>query len=204
MNKEKEAILIGTILGDGYLQKTGRKNARLRFEHSTKQKEDLLWKASKFPEFFQGKPKRYVRFNRKFGKTYKYLRFQSNSSPQFGEWRRKFYRNSKRVVPTDLQDLLTDPLSLAVWFMDDGYLYRRDKMAYIYLPEYSGEDIKRLVRVFERNFGLKPRAKVKKTGSRVLVFPVKETKKLIALIKPFVIPSMNYKTSLDPVSTEVS
>ena len=34
----QKQILYGTILGDGYLQKTGEKNARLRLEHGEKQK----------------------------------------------------------------------------------------------------------------------------------------------------------------------
>lgn len=202
MNKRKKAILIGMTLGDAYLQKTGSKNARIRLEHSEKQKEYLLWKSSQFPEFFQGKPKRLVRFNPVYKKEYAYLRWQSNASPEIGEFHRKFYQDGKKIIPLELPKLLVDSLSLAVWFMDDGYFYHRDKMAYLYIPKFNQEEIKLLQETLRKNFSLEAKVKIKKRGNLVLVFNVVETRKLIFLIKPYIIPSMSYKiSSLDPLST---
>jgi len=50
-------VILSSILGDGYLQKTGKNNARIRLEHGFKQKEYLLWKAKQLGCIFQGKPK---------------------------------------------------------------------------------------------------------------------------------------------------
>lgn len=202
MNKRKKAILIGMILGDCYLQKTGQKNARVRLEHSEKQKDYLMWKGMQFPEYFQGKPQRLTRFNPVFKKQYSYWRWQSNASPIIGNYRHRFYPSDKKIIPRDLPVLLTDPLSLAVWFMDDGYYYRRDKMAYIYLPKYSQDEAKLLVETLAGNFMLKVKIKVKKRGNMVMVMGVVETKKFLDIITPYIIPSMNYKiSSLDPLST---
>ena len=49
--QEIKSAIIGMILGDGYLQKTGEKNARLRLEHGYKQKEYLLWKTEKLKQW---------------------------------------------------------------------------------------------------------------------------------------------------------
>ncbi len=201
MNAKQQAILIGMILGDGYLQKTGENNARIRLEHSDKQKEYLFWKGSQFPEFFQGKPKRLIRFNPVYQKEYTYSRWQSNASPIIGKFRKIFYKDGKKVIPEELSKYLKDPLSLTIWFMDDGYYYRRDKIAYLYIPRYSEKEIRILLQTLKRNFGLEVVLKHKKRGELVLTFNVVQTQKLIDLIKQFIIPSMIYKTSLDPLST---
>ncbi len=195
MNKLKKSILIGMILGDAYLQQTGEKNARIRLEHSEKYRDYLLWKGDQFPEYFQGKPKRYVRFNPVFKRTYAYLRWQSNASPEIGLLQRLFYADHKKIIPAELSELLVDPISLAVWYQDDGYYYKRDKMAYIYLPKYTLNEIKIMMHTLQVNFGINPRVKVKKSGNIVLVFPVMETKRLFSLIKLYIIPRMRYKIS---------
>ena len=203
MNRRQKAVLIGMILGDAYLQKTGESNARIRLEHSEKQKDYLLWKASLFPEYFPGKPSYLKRFNRHYDNSYRYIRWQSNASPEIGKFRKIFYRNGKKIIPINLVTLFIDPLSLAVWYMDDGYLYHRDKTIYIYLPEYLSTEQQLLLSTLKQNFGLVPILKRKKTGSWVLIFPVQETRKLLSLMSHFIIPEMKFKL-LDPVSTETS
>lgn len=189
------------ILGDAFLQKTGKQNARIRLEHSVKQKSYLIWKASFFPEFFQGKPVALKRFNNAYGKTYEYVRWQSSASPEIGKYQKVFYLNGKKIIPDNFREILTDPLSLAVWFMDDGYFYHRDKIAYIYLAKYAQSEMGILLKTLKDNFNLLPVLKIKKTGSRVLIFSVSESKKLLDLITPYIIPEMLYKTLLNPVST---
>ena len=201
MNSRQKAILVGMILGDAYLQKTGENNARIRLEQSQKQREYLMWKARQFPEFFQGKPTELTRRNPVFQRTYHYIRWQSNASPEIGKYRKLFYIQGKKIIPGSLPSLMIDPMSLAVWYMDDGYLYHRDKMAYIYIPRLVSAEMDILLTSLKENFGLYPTVKIKKRGENVLVFNVTETKKLTSLIAQYVIPSMHYKL-LNPVSTE--
>ena len=202
MNIKQQAILVGMILGDAFLQKTGEKNARIRLEQSEKQRDYLVWKARQFPQYFQGKPTTLIRTNPVFKKTYSYVRWQSNASPEIGKYRHEFYRESKKIIPATLSKLLRDPIGLAVWYMDDGYYYHRDKMAYIYLPRLTSEECKILLTTLNKNFGLHPTIKLKKRGEHVLSFRVAETKILFSLIAQFIIPSMQYKL-LDPVSTDL-
>jgi hypothetical protein len=58
VSKKQREILIGTILGDGYLQKTGKRNARLKLEHSEKQKDYIFWKYEELKNLMQDRPKR--------------------------------------------------------------------------------------------------------------------------------------------------
>ena len=103
LSKEQKSILIGTILGDAYLQKTGKKNARLRLEHGYKQKEYLFWKVEKLNKLFQGKPKYIERIHPITKKTYCYWRHQSQTTPYLGRLRGIFYPEGKKKIPKDLK-----------------------------------------------------------------------------------------------------
>jgi len=127
-------------LGDGYLQKTGSKNARLRFEHSYKQKAYLIWKVSMLRMLFNGRPVFMERVHPKTNKTYKYVRHQSNSTPYLGKLRGIFYPEGRKIIPRNLQDLLKHPISLAVWFFDDGYLCKKHRGSYLYLGKVFSEE----------------------------------------------------------------
>lgn len=192
MTKHQKQIIIGSVLGDAYIQKTGAQNARIRFEHSDKQKEYIFWKYEKLKKYMQDKPKLIKRFNPVYKKEYLYYRCQSHSSPIFGELRKKFYKENKKIIPIDIGAVLDNPLTLAVWFMDDGYYYHRDKIAYIYLPNIDDKSLLLLIKAFQKNFNILPFLKAKKRGKN-LTFPVAETKKLVKLIEPYIISSMKYK-----------
>jgi len=193
LGKKQKEVLIGLILGDGFLQATGKKNARLRLEHSAKQKSYLDWKVEVFKNFMQSEPKRMDRFHPTWKKTYSYYRCQSQSTPVFGKFKRLFYQGNRKVIPENIQSLLKAPQTLAVWYMDDGSLYHRDRMAEIYLPSYSKEELKKLLEALKINFELEPRVKIKKKKYPVFSFGVEQTQKLLDIIKPYIIPSLEYK-----------
>ena len=193
LNKEQKSILVGLILGDAYLQKTGDRNARLRLEHGAKQKDYLLWKISKFPKLFQGKPKYLERVHPISKKTYCYWRHQSNATPELGAWRRIFYVDGKKQIPRDLKNYLKNYLSLAVWYMDDGYYYGRDKVSYLYLGRVSKQEAETASGAIKENFGLNSRVLDKKNKGFVIYFSPAETIELHRKIKQFILPMFSYK-----------
>ena len=194
----QRAILAGTILGDGYVQKTGEKNARLRFEHGEKQKEYILWKGKQFPKLFNGAPKRVMRVHPSTKKTYIYWRWQSNSTPELGYWHAQFYPKGKKRIPEDLAKMIQDSLALAVWYMDDGYYSQIQKHSFLYLGRVFRHEADIAARAINENFGLAARVYDKKNKGFALFFPVAETKKLHALIKSGMLPIFTYKLSLTP------
>lgn len=181
------------ILGDAYLQKTGKKNARLRLEQGARQKDYLFWKISKFPKLFQGKPKYLERKHPLTGKVYKYWRHQSNSTPELGKWQRVFYPDGKKHIPENLKDILKDFLSLAVWYMDDGYYYDRDKVSYLYLGRVNKKEAEIANIMFEENFGIFSKTLDKKQKGFALYFSPSETIKFHKKIEKFILPLFDYK-----------
>jgi hypothetical protein len=200
LTKKQISVLIGTILGGGFLQKTGEKNARLRLEHSQKQKDYVLWKGGIFGRLFQGSPNFLERIHPKSGKTYKYCRWQSSATPVLGKWRKYFYLNGKKIIPSDIREILTEPITLAVWYMDDGYFNKIDRNSYIYLGRITRAEAEILQKSINDNFGILTTIYDKKNKGFALFFGVNETKKLHTIIHPFIIPSLHYKL-FDPVTT---
>lgn len=193
LTKKQNSIILGTLLGDGFLQKTGKVNARMRLEHGGKQKDYLLWKGRQFPRLFQGAPSFLERIHPLSKGKYQYWRWQSTTSPVLGEWREYFYKDGKKKIPKDLSQKL-DKLALAIWYMDDGYYCERDKSSYIYLGRVSKEEAETAERAIAENFGINPKIYDKKQKGFALFFSVSETVKLHNEIRSqMLVPLFNYK-----------
>ena len=190
LTKVQEEFLLGMVLGDGYLQPTGKLNARLRLEHGAAQAGYLCWKADILSKLFQGKPKRLSRVHPLTNREYHYIRHQSQSSPLLGKLRREFYPRGKKIIPRNLINRLT-PRSFAVWYMDDGYYYQRDRCAYLYLGNVRREDAQTASESIAR-LGVNPHPVVKKRGF-ALYFPAKEVVRFTGIIGEFILPEFRYK-----------
>lgn len=197
----QKQIIYGIILGDGYLQKTGKKNARLRLEHGKNQKEYLFWKVNQFKKLFQGKPKYMERIHPKTKKKYGYWRYQSQSTPYLGKLRKVFYPQEKKLIPKDLKKYLS-PRTLAVWYMDDGYFYSRDKDSHLYLGRVSQGEAENVSQTILDLFDLPNKVVDKKRKGYVIYFSPKIARKLKKLLKKYTIPQFDYKFPSNPVTTE--
>lgn len=191
LSQKQKSILFGTIMGDGYLQRTGQKNARLRLEHRKDQKEYLLWKVEQLRLLFQGKAKYLERIHPTTKRKYAYWRHQSQSTPYLGKLRKVFYPEGKKIIPENIEKYLT-PLMLSVWYMDDGYYYSRDKCSYLYLGNVSKKEAEIVFTALLKKFHISTRVKRKKKGYAIY-FPPAETQKLKTLIKGHIISYFNYK-----------
>jgi len=191
LSKEQKSILFGIILGDGFLQKTGEKNARLRLEHGKSQKEYLMWKVKKLQPLFQGRAKYLERIHPISKKKYCYWRHQSQSTPFLGKMRKIFYPGGTKIIPQELEKYLTS-LALAVWYMDDGYYYQKDDNAYLYLGNVSQKEADILVNTLKIKFDLSTHWLRKKKGYAIYFSP-QEVKKLKTLIKDHILEQFNYK-----------
>ena len=193
LSKRQNAIIVGSILGDAYVQATGKKNARLRYEHGGKQKSYLFWKVKELRPLFNGSPRYLKRKHPISGGTYTYWRHQSLSNELFGRWRRFFYPNGIKNIPKTLARVLTEPVALAVWYMDDGYYYQKENSSYLYLGRTSQIEAQRAQFALKKNFDLSPVITDKKRKGFALYFSPKQTEKLHALVSPFMLPMFAYK-----------
>lgn len=184
------------ILGDGYLQATGKKNARLRLEHKASHKEYLKWKVKLLPQFFQGKPTFIKRIHPITKKTYSYVRHQSNASPILGKLRVKFYPDGKKHIPENLGQFLRNDIAFTIWFYDDGYYYLRDKCSYLYLGKITNNEANIARITIEEKFGIKSSVLNKKNKGFALYFPRTESDKIKSIVEKYSVPVMAYKIPL--------
>ena len=193
----QRAIIIGSLLGDACLERNG-KHYRLRIEHGRTQKAYVLWKCKMFTELLtEASPMQVKAFHLGRQRTYESWRAYTKSLPVFDGIGEAFYHSRRKVIPRNLTELLTDPLSLAVWHMDDGYK-RSDCNAFrINTDSFSEEEQEILRETMAKNFGIQ--CSVHKKGKyRNLYIPKKSARQFVELVKPHVLPSLLYKIALAP------
>jgi len=188
-------VLLGGLMGDGALSPTRNGNgARFRWGHGAKQADYADWKASMFANV------EVCRTTNAKGAVFHDLQ----PLPELAELRESVYIGGKKVLSDDYLKRLT-PLSLAVWYMDDGSFALRSQglqarteggsdRSEICVQSFSTDSQRRLRDYLADTWGSDAQLTVR--GARemaVLQFPAAETAKLHALIAPFVHPSMQYK-----------
>ncbi|WP_108669550.1 hypothetical protein [Peribacillus acanthi] len=121
--KEQQSIIIGTLLGDGYLRPNRSGTCCLVMGHGEKQYDYLLWKKEKFGHFIiSDKP-----YHAKKESVHNHAPFftiNTVTHPYLTELRTKFYPNEIKTISEEWLKQV-DELALAVWFMDDGSLNKR-------------------------------------------------------------------------------
>ena len=187
-NDFQRAITIGSILGDGNLSGNwSQTNYRLKISHSIKQSEYLLWKYEILKDFVLTKPQVY-------DKT-KSISFRTFSHNEFTEFYKIFYPLGKKIIPRNIEELIKNPLTIAVWFMDDGNIRKVKGKIYGYYfntQSFSLGENEILIEALKSNFGIDSMT-MKNHGKYRIYIGSLGKEKFSQLIKDLVIKSMKYK-----------
>lgn len=196
LNPEQIDILIGLMLGDGCLEKNGR-NVRLRMEYSSKQKAYVSWLYEKFKNISGKEPRSVLGRHSKANKFYEKCRFYTFSLECLNDYRELFYQGGRKCIPENIMDILISPLTLAIWFMDDGHKRSDCNALRISTDSFHYEEQMRLVECLEKNFCLKSRLH-KKAQAWNIYIPKSDAYKFCDLVAPHIVHSMKYKINLTP------
>lgn len=151
LNRRQRSVLVGKILGDGTIENNGR-YSRVRICQSDKQKDFVDWLYKEFTNFATKKP-RFVISKSRYRNVGQY-RFDTFSLPVFKRYRNIFYKNKVKIIPNNIGDLLKDPISLAVWYMDDGYKRTDNSGLYLCTSSFTIEEHHILQECLFTNFGI--------------------------------------------------
>jgi len=187
MDKTQESVLIGTMLGDGGLRYKGR-NCRLHIKHAAWQLPLVQFKHEAFRSFVSMKIREFTQVVK--GKRYSFAEFVSRINPDFTIFYNIFYRDGKKIVPKNIETLLTEPLSLAVWFMDDGSAEYAGASFQTHC--FSKSEVELLQRCLERNFCLSMTVRRNK-GKWILYVPKRNLIRFRSLVEPFMLDRFLYK-----------
>ena len=188
----QRSIIIGTLLGDGYLRIVPRrKNAFLEINHSFSQKEYVDWKFEMLKSICKSGPK----LRRGNGTRIAY-RFTTRQAPEITELHRMFYPDGKKCIP---DDITLDPIMLAVWFMDDGSRCSAENV-YLNTQQFCPKDQEKC-RGMLLHLGIETTLNRDKEYSRVRI-RTSSIPKLFEIVTEHIIPSMQYKLGYNPVETQ--
>lgn len=189
LTQPERSIIIGCLLGDGYIRVIpGRNNAFLEVNHSVKARAYVDHKYDALKRICVSPPKE--RSSGLNGR--RAYRFYSKQHRDLTKLYDRFYINGRKTVPRDLE---LDPISLAVWYMDDGSRSRAHDI-YLNTQQFSLADQKRLL-VTLHEMGIKARLNKDKKYHRIRI--LKESiPKFMQTIQPHVVPSMFYKLVMTP------
>ncbi len=197
LSDQQFEVILGSLMGDGNLSpnRHGRNGVRFRMGHGAKQRQYLEWKTELLGNighsiFENSTGARFVDFT---------------PLAELAELQRAVYLgDGKKVLSEDYLKALT-PLSLAIWYMDDGSFAVRSKgvqrrtaggsgRVEICVEAMSSGSQLRLRDFLRDTHGLDVRLRqAGKTGKSVLVFSTAASAKFHEIVAPYMAPSMEYK-----------
>ncbi len=191
--EDLKEILVGLALGDLYIRKRFI-NTSLHFKQSLKNEPYILHLYTLFQEFCKMTPK--IKDARFKDKTHQSIFFDTLTYDVFNYYYNLFYKNKKKIVPCNIEKLLT-ARSLAYWAMDDG---SADRSGFIFhTNSFTLIEVELLVKVLKNKFDLNCSIQTrndKEIKPYFIYVKGDSLNKLINLIEPYVIPHFSYKLKL--------
>jgi len=174
----QKQIVLGTMLGDAWIRFAA-------MDHCAAQLPYLRWKLECLKPFASGKIQPLRNNTEYHGQTF--------SHPEFTELRNLFYGNgSKKIFSPEILTKL-GPLSVAVWYMDDGSYKKRDGRVTIATCSIGMENTKMVAEWFTSQ-GME--AACHKNGVKqhwVVGFKKASSPIFLDWIRPYIHESMSYK-----------
>lgn len=187
ISKEQKEILFGGLLGDFCITKH-TKTYRGNVIHSIKQLEYAKHLHTKL-DGLVGKL-RHIKVKAN-NKIYDECQFTIRPNTQLESLYKSFYSDfkGKKDIPYNLE-LLT-PLAISIWFMDDGFLVDNGHSQTLGFSTccFSLEGLLRLQKYLQQTYNIDTIIR----KNFYLIIRKKDAKTLVNLIRPYIIPSMEYK-----------
>lgn len=191
LSAKQKDVLIGLLLGDGHIELSSNgKSARLKVEYSVKNSDyvDFLYKI--FKNLTRMNPR--TRTVKGFGKNFDRVGFATLSLPDFLHFRDLFYQDKTKIVPSNIEKLLTK-IGLAVWFMDDGSYKSKECRGKLFCTHnFNSKEIDFLCQVLKNKFGLEAIPRIQKDGIEIYV-KASSYEKFKTILSPFMVESFSYK-----------
>ena len=186
LSRVAHEVVVGSLLGDGTLCKA---SSYLGMIHCRQQEEYVRLKAAALRELRPTVVD--SAYSDQTGKQHLTITCRTRATRALRIMRRRFYGETGKRVPEDFR---MTPLSLAVWFLDDGYTRVKSRncaMAEIAAHSFTPGDISRLIERLCRDLGIS--AYVRETSPGRIHFDAGATLRLSEAIAPYCPESMRYK-----------
>ena len=173
MNDDQRQVVLGTLLGNGYICK-GKKNHYLCMRHSVHHLDWLKSKAMELGDLASANP------------WYEYettWTWRSRCDSIFVELRKLYYPKDVKEVSMDWLDSLRD-IAIAVWYGDSGCLAGRNSKNACLRTQSFGFKGNKIIETYFNEVGF-PCSMNKSRNSFVIVFSVHSTRKFLTMVAPY-------------------
>jgi hypothetical protein len=193
LSKDILSIIIGSLLGDSYIEYISFKGSKIIFALDNRNIEYLMW----FHKYLADrgycnieKPKLLKRIGKK-SKIYYYYNINTYTFTSLDFIYDLFYKNQIKRIPKNIEYYLT-PLSLSIWIQNNGTKVSGGLK--LSTNSFTKEDILYLSSIIKKLYNLDN--SIQSTGKinqYIIYFPKKSMNNLSQLVKPYILPSMYYK-----------
>lgn len=187
--RRQRDIALGSLLGDAYLRPSGNSYS-LSFCHGEKQLGYLRWKLGEFENFVTTKSL-YCRQTHFRGNAPSYS-FSTINHPELTAMHALCYPGGRKRLSSAWLEGLT-PLSLAVWYLDDGSLNRRYGTIVLCTNCFSREEQELAADYFSARWGITPKLEPRRNSQYVLRINAAQRQRFLGLVAPHVPDCMRYK-----------
>ena len=203
LTKRQKEVLYGSMLGDAYKMSS----SAVGFKHCSEQKDYILWKYNEFKSAASPNSLQKVdKIDKRSESEITTWKFYTYANSDVEKCISEFYHSGQKEVSFDILEKLT-PLSIAVWYMDDGttdFNHRsivssgkeKKPLCNFCTDSFSKESCENIKKWFKDkydiNVSLKNRTLSNRIGYRIQV-DVDSVGKFIELIRPHILPMFVYK-----------
>lgn len=192
----QRSIVIGHILGDGFLSSRKRSggqynlNSYLSIDRKASHRAYLSWTACALWPLFN-ETREYTR--KKDGLPL--IRLQTPAHPELSELRDIWYPDGVKVIDPLFEINEINPTMLAVWYMDDGtyWIDSRHEFAVLSTEGFGNDSQQGIADWFKSVVGVSPTVIETGFGGSKIRFGKKDVRKFLDIIEPHVHPVMRYK-----------
>lgn len=191
LSNDLDQLVLGSILGDASLKQVAKQTAAFIEEHAIGQSDYVAWKSKCFGDLSTG-----IKTSKRGT-----VGFSTKTLPVFADYKKEFYNHPdypsryKYIINETMLRKLT-PLSLAIWFQDDGTMEGKGRLNGGYsiaTHKLTIEEQEVIAKVFKEVFNLEPKLSSNgKTYGRIS-FNSEQAKRFEQLVNPYIHPSMAYK-----------
>ena len=181
LTERQKAIIVGCLLGDGTMR--CKSNALLEINHSIRQRDYVEWKYNELQDLVSTRP--HSRLGNAGRIAY---RFTTRSLPELTDIYRAFYSDGEKIIA---ENLAIHPISLAVWFMDDGS--KSYRALYLNTQKFKVSEQNRLSAILRGQYSIATTLNKDKQYYRLRI-AVSSVKRFLEIINPHLLPMFCYKT----------
>lgn len=191
MNEITKQVLTGSLMGDGSLTslspKFRRRNSFYGEQHTSKQKEYVLWKCNMLSEI--NTKVRYMERTR-WGKTREEIHMWSLSSPELTIMRAEWYPDGIKHINKKILKDFSD-ISFAIIIQDDGA--KNGVGMTICTESFSPKEVELFSNYIESKWDIKFTIGLYHGIRNRVYIGAREVDKLLPIVKKWIHPTMEYK-----------